>query len=130
MQNLIKSSVFVFVLIMTMTSCGVNYNFDKVVVNNTGQELIVQYDCCGNEKEFVIPAYEQRTVFQCIYQSYKKPDCADVEGKFSMTFAEDSDAAVTERAIIKQITDAEHWIFTENGKNLSCVFTIEAEDIK
>lgn len=126
MKNLIQICVIAFVFTIFFSSCGKNYNYQKVVVNNSQNDIVVQYDCCGNEQVFVIPAMSEQVVFVCTYQSYQKPDCSDVEGKFSMTLAEDHDRSI----INKEITDAVHWDFEEDGLDLSCIFTVEAEDIK
>jgi len=126
MKNLIQISVIAFVFTIFFSSCGKNYNYQKVVVNNSQNDIVVQYDCCGDEKIFVIPAMSEQVVFICTYQSYQKPDCSDVEGKFTMSLAQDFD----ENAITKEITEATHWNFEEDGSDLSCIFTIEPNDIK
>ncbi len=123
MKNLIRIPFLTLAIAFLMTSCGKEYYFEKVVVNNTDEDIVVQYDCCGNEKIYTIPAQSEETVFVCIYQSRNKPDCSSVEGDFTLSLSDAHSAN-------KEIADANNWEYTEDGINLTCTFTLNNEDLK
>jgi len=102
---------------MILTSCGKNYKYQKVVVNNSNQDVTVHSGCCGDERVVHIPARSTRVVFECTYQSVKKPSCEDVEGKFSLV--------PSKKPILKDITKSENWYSTSNSSTVSCTFTID-----
>lgn len=128
MKSLFYNSAMIFVFLITLTSCGKEYTFQKVVFNNTEKEIVVQYDCCGNEEEFIIPSGEEKVVFICTYQSFQKPDCSSVEGKFSWTFSDLSNNESFNKNAATNISNSENWTFKEDGKKLSCEFTIESQE--
>ncbi len=119
MKNLIKTASFALILSTLLTSCGKNYAFQKVVVNNSATDAIVHYGCCENEITTVVPAFERRVVFECTYQSFKKPTCDDVNGDFSLTFPDSFTA--------KSIAHSDNWTSESDGNTVSCIFIIDPE---
>lgn len=106
----ITFSIFLF-------SCGKTYVYQKVVMNDTNKNITVYSSCCGNENnEIMIPSGEKKIVFECGYQSYKKPNCSDVKGKFSIKKELDG---------LNDINNPNNWTYEEEGKIIRCIYTIE-----
>ncbi len=120
MINAVKSVILAFLFVAIFASCGVNHNFQKIVVNNSARDVRVVIDCCGDEKTVVVPAFEEKVVFECIYQSFKAPSCEELDGQFSIINS-NKQAAQT-------IGNSDHWETQIDGKNVSCIFTIDGSD--
>lgn len=106
-----------FLLAMLMTSCGKNYQYEKVIVNNTREPIRVQLNYEHDQSVYTIQPGERKTVFICTYQSYRKPDCSDVSSRFTLL---DMDQETND-----ELSNCDNWAVQENGKNIHCVFTVE-----
>ncbi len=119
MKNFIQTAFLALIFSTLLTSCGKNYEFQKVVVNNSATDATVHYGCCENVRTTVVPAFESRVVFECIYQAYKKPTCDDVDGDFSLIFPDNFTA--------KSIADSGNWTSETDDNTVSCIFVIDPE---
>ena len=113
----IKMAMLGLVIALFATSCVKNYTFQKVVVNNSEHAVEINYGCCDSETVTIVPAFEEKIVFQCAYESANPPSCDDVNGKCSLV----SQAELK----TKDIGDAANWFTETNGKTVKCVFTID-----
>ena len=78
MKNALAFTSLLFMIVSSI-GCGISYNYEKVVVNESDSEIMIKVTCCGLDNEYIIPPHEQAVVFRCIYESFKKPACEDVD---------------------------------------------------
>jgi hypothetical protein len=118
MKNLIKITLGI-VLAVLVVSCGKNYTYEKVVVNNSDETIIVKTKYEGYKEEIVIAPRESKVVFVCTYQSYKKPTCDDVENKFELIGgSQDANSRISNKG---------NWNSSENGKTVRCTYEYNGE---
>lgn len=111
-----------FVLLgLLFASCGRNYLYKKIVVNNTREPIQVQLNFeHDSETVYTIQPGEEKVVFICTYQSYIKPDCSDVSNRFILLGDDEENKA--------KIQDCANWKMREYGKDVECKFVVEEHE--
>jgi hypothetical protein len=116
MKNSIKI-ILGLALALVVVSCGKNYTYEKVVVNNSDQEITIKPNYEGYQEETIIPPRESRVVFVCSYPSYKKPNCEDVSNKFELIGGSES--------ANNQIKSSASWNSSEYGRTVRCTYNYQ-----
>ncbi len=100
-------------------SCGKNYDYEKVIVNNSRETVQVQLLYDHDNSIYTIAPGERKVVFECIYQSYRKPKKDDVSNKFTVLNATPEAEA--------HIKNSDNWSMTENGKQFQTIYVFEEQ---
>lgn len=103
--------------VIGIVSCVKNYTYKKEVINESNSTIEVLAGCCGNEQSTVIGPRETATVFECTWQSIKKPDCSDVSKKMTIISENENHDL--------NIKKSENWMTSENGKTITCTHIVK-----
>jgi len=110
-----KNALFAIFVLLTLSACT-NYEHSKAVENRTRETVIIQTGCCGNEMLIPVAPNSKEVVFECVYQTHKKPKTKDLSWKIS---------APKDQELSTALSNPKNWIKTEKGKELGYLFIIE-----
>ncbi len=112
----LKFTFAIALLGLFMASCGKNYQYDKVITNNTREPIQVQLNYDFDQSVYTIEPGESAVVFSCVYQ-YQKPKRAEVCFKFSkVNGSEEED---------DHLQSWQNWQMVEDGKNIKSIYSFE-----
>lgn len=114
-----KTLKFTFVLAIVglmLASCGKNYQYDKVITNNTREPIQVQLNYDFDQSTYTIEPGQSVVVFSCIYQ-YQKPKSDEVCFKFSKVNGTEEENL--------HLQSSQNWRMLEDGKNIKSVYHFE-----
>jgi hypothetical protein len=112
----LKFTFFVALVGLLLTSCGKNYEYDKVITNNTRDAIQVQLNYDHDQTIYTIEPGESVVVFSCIYQ-FQKPKQNEVCFKFSKVGG-------TEQENL-HLQASQNWSMLENGKQIKSIYSFE-----
>ena len=82
-----KQAIYLIALFTTfvLSSCTKGYTHEKIVTNNTRNDItVLAGSCCGDDWEYVIAPGESETVFICKYQQPTPPKTEELNWYFTV----------------------------------------------
>jgi len=111
-----KQIILILATLFSLASCIKGYNHEKIVTNNTENEITVISGCCDQEHSYQIAPRESEIVFQCAYQQINKPSVQDLAWDFKVL---EVDGTTT------SISNSNDWIADDNSRKLSYKYNFE-----
>lgn len=115
LRTMKKNALFAVIFLLSLSACT-NYEHRKTVENRTRNTVMIQTGCCGNEMLIPVAPNSKEVVFECVYQTHRKPKSKDLSWNVSSPNDLELSAA---------LSNPKNWIKTEKGKELGYLFIIE-----